>query len=33
MKDLSDEIILNLWRQSDGHLYKFAKLLREYLCQ
>ena len=28
---LSDEVIAELWHKSGGHLYKFAKILRDWL--
>lgn len=30
---LTDEVIAELWHQSGGHLYKFAKILRDWLEQ
>lgn len=32
-RDLNDEKIAEIWHQAGGHMYKFAKLLRDYLCQ
>ena len=31
-KDLNDEKIAEIWHEAGGHMYKFAKLLRAYLC-
>ena len=28
---LTDELIAELWFKSGGHLYKFAKILRDWL--
>lgn len=32
-RNLNDEKIAEIWHQAGGHMYKFAKLLRDYLCQ
>ena len=28
---LTDEVIAELWHKADHHLYKFAKMLRDWL--
>lgn len=32
MKELTDEKIIQFWHESKCHIYRFAKLLREYLA-
>lgn len=32
-EQITDAEIADLWHQSGEHLYKFAKTLRDYLCQ
>jgi hypothetical protein len=31
LAELTDEKIAEIWHQSGGHLYKFAKMLRDWL--